>query len=132
MRKLLILITFVSSLILLPSTSYADWKIVSKSVDGDNFYVDFERIKKHKGLVYYWALTDYLKPDMFGDLSGKGYVEADCVRFRSKYLTSSFHTKPMGEGTPSTTVNEPDKEWVYPSPDSPLGIKLKAVCNHKP
>lgn len=132
MRPVLILITFLSSLILLPTTSYAEWTKVTENVDGDTYYVDFERIRKHKGLVYFWQLGDYLKPNEYGTFSSKVYREADCVRFRLKYLTSSYHTKPMGEGTPSSTNNNPDKEWQYPPPNSSAEAILKAVCNHKP
>ena len=131
MRKLLILITFVSSLILLPTTSYAKWNKVSESVSGDSYYVDFKRVRKHKGLVYFWYLEDYLKPTKYGDLSGKFYTEADCVRFRQKWLATYYHTKPMGEGTPSATSNKPDKEWRYPSPNSSAEGILKYVCAYK-
>ena len=133
MRKLLILITFVSSLILLPTTSsYADWTKVAENVTGDSYYIDFERVRKHKGLVYYWQLANYLKPTQDGTFSAKSYKEADCVRFRHKYLNISFHPKPMGEGTASETFNPPDAEWRYPSPNSSAEAILKAVCNHKP
>ena len=77
MRKLLILITFVSSLILLPTTSsYADWTKVAENVTGDSYYIDFERVRKNKGLVYYWQLANYLKPTQDGTFSAKSYKEA--------------------------------------------------------
>ena len=132
MRKLLILITFVSSLILLPTTSsYADWTKVAENVTGDSYYIDFERVRKHKGLVYYWQLSDYLKPTQYGTFSAKSYREADCVRFRLKYLSFVHHKQPMGRDTGDS--NSPkDPEWVYPPPDSVMEITLKSVCNHKP
>jgi len=44
------------------STSFAEWTKVSENVS-TTFYVDFERIRKHGGYVYFLWLSDYLKPD---------------------------------------------------------------------
>ena len=97
---------------------------------GMTSYVDFERIRKVDGFVYYWTLSDYLKPTPFGDLSMKVYNQGDCKLFRFKFLSFSFHKEPMGIGTSSTTSNKPDKEWRYPTPNSSLETLLKTVCNH--
>ena len=68
MRKLtLLLTTLVFSLTMFASTSYAEWTKVDESVDGDTFYVDFERIRKVDGYVYWWSLRDYSKPDKYGE-----------------------------------------------------------------
>ena len=113
---------------MIPSTSFAGWTKVGTNVDGDTFYVDFERIRKHNGYVYYWRLIDQLKPDEWGDLSGKVYSEGDCKLFRFKTLSYSFHKEPMGGGTGD--VQEPEKKgWKYPSPDSVNEIILKDVCS---
>jgi hypothetical protein len=121
MRKLtLLLTTLIFSLMFSPSTSFAEWKKVGEDVDGDTWYVDFERIKKHDGYVYYWVLSDYLKPNEFGILSGKTYNQGDCKKFRSKWLSWSFYKEPMGRGN-----NTPDKEWRFPSSYETV---LKSVC----
>jgi len=110
------------------STSFAEWTMVTKGVKGDTFYVDFERIRKHDGYVFYWRLFDYLKPDEYGDVSEKNYVQVDCKLFRFKILSGSFHKEPMGEGTPETiTVENP--QWDYPSPDSVNESLTESVCN---
>ena len=127
MRKLTLFTALVFSLLVFSSTSFADWKRVSENADGYTFYVDFERIRKHGGFVYYWYLTDYLKPNAKGILSGKIYVQSDCKLFRFKYLSASFHKEPMGEGTGQMN-NDPDKEWKYPIPNSSMEIILKYVC----
>jgi len=45
MKKItLLLSTLVFSLTVFSSTSYAEWTEVSENVDGDTYYVDFERI----------------------------------------------------------------------------------------
>jgi hypothetical protein len=110
------------------STSFADWKKVSESVSGHTHYVDFERIRKHGVYVYWWVLADYLKPTKYGDFSTKTYRQGDCKLFRSKILSDSFHTGPMGGGTVSGSSNKPAKNWYYPPPNSSSEIILKSVC----
>ena len=111
------------------STSFAGWTKVGKSVRGDTFYVDFERIRKVDGYVYWWRLTDYLKPTQFGDLSSKVYHQGDCKLFRWKRLSASYHTQPMGEGQPSTTGVSKNQQWNYPPPNSVIETILKKVCS---
>ena len=94
----------------------------------DIFYVDFERIRKVDGYVYYWELIDLTKPSPHGDLSRKTFNQGDCKLFRYKTLTYSFHQEPMGGGT-GNTMNEPDKEWTYPFPNTVDETVLKSICN---
>ena len=97
-------------------------------MSGTTFYGDFTRIRKHGGYVYYWYLTDYLKPGEYGDLSDKTYRQGGCKLFRFKNLSYSFHKEPMSGGT-GKVDNVPDKEWFYPSPNSAIEYNLKSVCN---
>ena len=129
MKILTILLTLTFT-VMFSSPSFADWKKVSESVDGDTFYVDFERIRKHGGYVYWWDLIDHLKPTDYGSLSGKIYKQGDCKLFRLKYLSDSYYKEPMGGGTPSTSSNKPDKEWRYPPPESAIETILKSVCKY--
>jgi hypothetical protein len=128
MKKLTFLTVLVLSLLSTPV--FADWTKVSMSVKGDTFYVDFERIRKHEGYVYFWVLLDYLKPDKLGDLSSKNYHQGDCKLMGLKFLSSSRHKEPMGGGTTSTSSNKPDKHWRYPSPNSSIEFILKSVCKY--
>jgi hypothetical protein len=114
--------------VMFSSSSYAGWTKVGENEDGDTYYVDFERIRKVDGYVYYWDLTDYLKPTSNGRLSAKTYNQGDCELFRYKYLSYSFHKEPMGGGTGDTDT-VPDKEWRYPPPNSVDETILKSVCN---
>ena len=129
MKKLLLIFTLLFSTLVFSSPSYADWTKVGTSVDGDTFYVDFDRIRKHGGYVYFWQLSESVKP-VLGDLSAKFYIQGDCKLFRFKYLSYYFHTEPMGNGTPTSSGNTPDKEWRYPSPNSSHEDILKSVCNY--
>ena len=97
--------------------------------DGNTVYVDFESIRKHDGYVYFWRLADFLKPSEHGTLSAKLYIQGDCKKFRLNILSWSWHKEPMGGGI-SKTLNTPDKEWIYPPPDSSVETILKSVCQY--
>ena len=103
--------------------------MVGTNVSGDIFYVDFERIRKHDGFVYWWELGDYLKPQM-GYLSAKSYNQGDCKLFRFKNLSTTYHAQSMGRGTGE--VIKPKGEnanWKYSSPNSVGETILKLVCS---
>ena len=132
MKNLTILLALTFS-VMFSSPSYAEWKRVSVNVKGNvtgsTFYVDFERIRKHGGYVYFWQLTDLLKRDKYGDLSELNYKQGDCNLFRYKILSGSFFKEPMGGGSPQTaTLKNP--KWKYPRPNSSGGeVTLKSVCS---
>ena len=126
MKTLIILLALTIS-VMFSSPSYADWRKVGESVSGNTYYVDIERIRKHDGYVYWWELTDLLKPTETGILSAKTYHQGDCKLFRHKTLSFSFHKRPMGEGTGD--VQEPIKKgWNYSPPNSSSEDILKSVC----
>ena len=127
MKTLLTIFTLVFT-VMFSSTSFAGWTKVSESTTGNEYYVDFERIRKVDGYVYWWELVDLLKPDNDGKLSAKLYNQGDCKLFRFKYLSVSFHKEPMGGGT-GEVDNNPDKEWKYPPPNSMSEDILKEVCS---
>ncbi len=111
--------------------SYGEWTKVSETVNGDTVYVDFERIKKHGGYVYWWDLMNNLKPTTTGTLSVKSYHQGDCKVFPRKPLTGIFYKESMGEGTGNVLEPPPEyKVWKYPIPNSIDEVVLKAVCNH--
>ena len=126
MRKITILLALVFT-VMFSSPSFADWTWVSENVDGYTFYVDFERIRKHDGYVYFWRLNDYPKPTETGILSSKIYRQGDCKLFRWKDLSFSSHKEPMGGGLGEPYT--PPNKWNYPPPDSVNEIILKRVCN---
>ena len=127
MKKLTLIFTLLFSTVMFSSPSYAEWTKVSEGVDGSIFYVDFDRIRKRGGYVYFWELIDYLKPDKQGYLSGKVYQQCDCNLLRFKGLSFSFHKEPMGRGT-GETVTPKNPEWIYPPPDSSFEKILKTIC----
>ena len=94
---------------------------------GNILYVDFERLKKVDGYVYYWTLLDYLKP-MGGFLSAIVHNQANCELLKYS-LSDSYYTESMGQGIPSKSNNEPDKNWSDIPPDTVAEFLLKSVCS---
>jgi hypothetical protein len=129
MKKLILRFPLLLSLLLFSSPSYAEWTYVVSHPSNGHAYVDFERIRKVDGYVYFWQLADYAEPDSTGVLSVKIYKQGDCKLFRFKVLSWAFYKTSMGEGAPDSTVNDADTEWTYPLPDSITEWILKAVCN---
>ena len=123
------LITTLILLVMFISPSYAKWEEVAKGENEDTFYVDFDRVRIVNGYVYFWILTDRLKPDSYGDLSFKGEMKVDCKLFRFRFLSFNAYSQPMGKGKYSVSNSRPDTEWRYPEPNSSLQIILRAVCN---
>ena len=127
MNRVTLILTFLLSL-MFSSPSYSEWTWAGENAEGSVFYVDFERIRKHDGYVYWWGLTDYLKPFPSGTLSAKRYSQGDCKLFRWKYLSASYHKEPMGGGTGDSYSPE-NPEWEYPTPKSAWEGVLKSVCS---
>ena len=123
--KILTLILALTFSVMFSSPSYAEWTGAVIEKGGDTYYVDFERIRKHDGYLYWWNLRDYLRPTKTGDLSYKTYTQGDCKMFRFKILVQSLHIQPMGRGTPSASSNKPEKEWSYPPPNTAIETILK-------
>jgi hypothetical protein len=128
--KTLALLIILSILMMFSSTSYAEWRKISESVDGISYYVDFKRIRKHGGYIYFWQLSNYSKPNNDGNLSAKKYSQGDCKQFRYKILSSSYHKEPMGRGR-SDGQDPVKKGWKYPHPNSVIETSLIAVCRFK-
>ena len=128
MRKLTILFILLVSTVMFSSPSYAKWTKLGENMSGNTIYLDFERIRKHDGYVYWWHLIDYLKPDLLGHLSSKRYHQGDCKLFRFKKLSYVDHNQPMGRDIGDS--NSPkNPKWTYPTPNSIDESNLKQVCS---
>ena len=128
MKKLTLIFTLLVSTVMFSSPSYSEWTKLSEDTDGITYYVDFERIKKHDGYVYWWELGDYAKPTKYGDLSAKVYNQGKGKLIRYKHLSFFHHGQPMGGGTGEKHTPENPK-WIYPPPNSVAETVLKSVCN---
>ena len=117
---------FAIFFLLLTSQVFAGWIQVSKNVDGDIFYVDFDRIKKHNGYTYYYMLGDYLTPKV-GDLSVQYYRQVDCKSYRHRTISYVFYKQSMGKGTGQ--VDNKMGDWDTTSKNSTNNTVHKMICN---
>jgi len=128
--KTLLLTSTLTLSLMFSAGSWAEWTAVASSGGGSNTtYVDFDRIRKVNGLVYYWRVRDSLEPSSTGTMSTKLYSKVDCETMREMDLSFSWYKLPMAEGTAAGTFT-PDPEWNYAEPDSLLEGTLQAVCAH--
>ena len=122
MKPLLLIIVLLFS-----TPAWAEWEFVTSNDLGDEYFVEFEKMRKNKGFIYYWRLGNYLKPSKFGDMSSKIYVQADCNKFREQILSVSFYKQPNGVEQ-SVDSYSPSPQWDYPPPNSSGEFLLKEVC----
>ena len=54
MKKLFFKVAILFFMLMFSSPSFAEWTKVTVSTDGSEFFVDFERVRKHGGSVYFW------------------------------------------------------------------------------
>jgi hypothetical protein len=122
MKKLTLIFTLLVSTVMFSSPSYSKWTKVTENARGNTYYVDFERIRKVDGYVYYWELMRFQQGSI------KSYHQGDCKLFRQKDLSISIDGRAMGNGiAKSFTYN--DNNWEYPPPNSSIEIILKKVCS---
>ena len=97
-----------------------NWRKVPENEKGNSYYIDFDNIKKHNSLVYYWVLSDYIEPTEYGDYSVIVENKVDCVEEKLFRLSSTFYSQPMGKGR-ITDEFTPNK-LLYPKPKSVLYV----------
>jgi hypothetical protein len=107
------------------SLANAEWTKVYTG-DGSSAYVNFDRLKKRDGKLYYWALIDL--HSMKGQWSLTMYQETECKRDRFKVLNSTTYSDRMGSGNVIGTDNTP-MNWTYPTPDTFGEAIFDAVCD---
>ena len=129
MKKLLLIFTLLFS-VMFSTTSFAEWSKIGNT-NIYTIYVDFERIRKHDGYVYWWDLINMLKPYKDGNFSYKAYMQGDCKVFGTKTLREIYYKQPMGEGKGTEQIlTEYQKNWIYPAPGTIGETELKTVCSH--
>ena len=100
---------------------------VGQSNDGNIFYFDIEKVKKHGEYIYIEYLADLLKPDIDGYLSYKSYMEIDCNLFRYNTLRVSLYKESMAEKE-GYTINNSDAEWKKSPPMTPIRLAIVSAC----
>ncbi len=109
------------------STAFAEWTYLGTDFGGNDFLIDYDRIKKNNGFEYYWTLTNFLEPDNTGNLSAQMYSKGDCKLLKVQTLSYVFYKQEMGKGD-GETISPTKIEWVYPVPNSPSESFLNEVC----
>jgi len=102
---------------------FGEWTEVKEDLEGNTYYVDFERIREHGESIttYYWVLTDYIEPLGYriyrsdeeklmifnGTMSTIGYYKTRCDGSGTIYIRTPdyahalkliFYSEPMGKG----------------------------------
>ena len=126
MKKITILLVIIFTF-LFSTTSWGDWNYVVENKSGSKFYYDKDRVRKSGKYLYFWMLTDYIKPSEMGDLSETKYIQLDCSIFRSKRLKFQSYNKSMGEGE-KTFDSTPPEKWMYPKPNSKKEEVYNKIC----
>lgn len=107
------------------SITYAEWTKVTTNVKGD-FYVDFDRINRIDGYVYWWELIDLFEEE-YGYVSVIRKKQGDCKLYQHKILSIYIYKLPMGDG--KIKVLTPKGTWVFPPPETSDEIILKSICD---
>ena len=124
MKKLLLIF-----ILLFSSPSYAKWTKITATEDPDRtYYIDVGKVKKKDGYVYYWELSDYLKPNEWKHMSSKTLMEGDCnIPRKARQIYANYHSQPMGNGSASMSSSE-KLDWQYSVPNSVLERMLNFAC----
>ena len=131
--KIFFIVSIIIFNVIYSSTSFAEWKEVAANSERTMF-IETTSIKKSNGIIYYWMLRNYTKPNKFADLSSKFLYETDCkVPLKSKVLAAMFYNGPMGtnETTMTAGAAELEKEtYLYAPPKSLSEWGINFVCNY--
>ena len=124
MKPLLLTIALLFS-----TPAWAEWELVVEQET--QYLVDFDRIKKINGYIYFWLLKKYPVPREAGALSSKSYMTVDCNLLSYRTLQFSAFKKPIGDDliltiTPENTPGM--DETKYALPGSVVEFYLKTVC----
>ena len=125
MKKITILLVIIFTF-LFSTTSWGDWNIGSFNLDEGKLYYDKDRVRKSGKYLYFWELSDFIKPIGGVYFSSTRYTELDCSIFRYKWLKFETYNKSMGEGE-KTYSPQPDK-WEYPKPQSSSEYMFNIIC----
>jgi hypothetical protein len=96
---------------MLSLSSYGEWTKLIEDGDGDSYYIDFDTIQEKNGYVYWWQMTNYLKPSK-GNKIVKTLTKGDCGISRSAGVSYIFYKPPMIAGE-KDIYNPPNPKWDY-------------------
>ncbi len=104
-----------------------DWTYENQGMNGDKYYVDYDRIHRKDNYVFFWRLRNYSKPTALNDTSLKTYIVGDCKEYRYVLMELFYYQKINGKNTISNmTLNPIKKEWQYS--DRIMKTILEKIC----
>ena len=112
------------------NVSFAEWKKFMENESGSTMYFDPDTVKKYKGHIYVWTLTDYLTPGSSGIYSNKIHMQMDCAQKKVKMITYVFYKDQMAKGEEDHTSEGSDK-WDSFAPNSVGEELLNYICKLK-
>ena len=126
-------ILFIIGLLVLgaESPASAEWVKAAKDVNGTEYYVDPDTIRRKGGFVKQWELGDYTTAIRIGNVSAwsaKSQLEYDCEEEAFRILTTIYFSGNMGWGKVLYTEEEAGKSKPV-TPESVIQIKWNRVCN---
>ena len=128
MKNLNIIAAALASTVALASPVFAGWTKVTEA-GGNTLYIDYGTVKENDGYVYYWEITDMLKPFESGVLSIKMLKEVDCdIPRKFQPLSLVFYKQPMAGGN-GYSYNPPN-EWTYPTPNTVGETLTNEACDY--
>ena len=131
--KFFFIVSIIIFNVIYSSTSFAEWEIVAENPES-TLFIETTSIKKSNGIIYYWMLRNYTKPNKFADLSSKVLYETDCkVPLKTKVLAAMFYNGPMGTNEVTSTISDAilkKKSYIYATPESGIEFSIKFVCNY--
>ena len=128
MNKLLIFFCFFFVLSFKTLSDEYQWVEVLKTDNGNVLFFDKNSINKKKDKIFFIKLHEYSVINNFGEKSSIIHHQADCLKFKIKYLKDFYYKLPMGKGELSYFGDEESK-WIEAKEDTILSSFLNFVCN---
>ena len=124
MKKLLVLLISL----MISFNSFGEWSLVTQTKQNE-YYVDFDKISKNSGNVYYWMLSNFPSPPYAKGKSSVELYEVNCnPPIKSRQRAMYFYNSTMGQGSPVTDGSTNTGPWEYDIPGS-IGEELsRVVC----
>ena len=87
---------------LIAPPAWADWEFVSKGESGNEFFIDYQTIRKDGNRIKVWQLTNFatpLRPKGLEIYSFLSRYEIDCKQEQTRVLTIRAYPRPNANGT---------------------------------
>ena len=107
----------------------AEWVPVGGGGDLDGF-ADPSTRRKNGNNVNMWALSNFKVPQKVGSAKYRSYKELeeyDCAGMRTRNLSITLYSEPMGKGNVVFTSDSPEN-WIHVTPDTVGEVFWEVAC----